>query len=251
MCSVSWLIDDSGYQIFFNRDEQKTRAQALPPSVQQMDGMNVLMPIDPVGQGSWISTNEVGVSLCLLNNYQATNPKGAVFSRGLLLKNLSKEKSIADVCTAFERLSLPQFAPFVLLAFDLSVSQKGGQVMSLTWDGVDFTIEPAQLPLFSSGVDLERVTAYRKSAFETIVGDQPNEARLLAFHQHHHAEHSHMSVCMHRDDAETVSFTQIIVTPENQIMRYINGSPCGHLTQEALHQSGITLPSRQALSLTV
>lgn len=251
MCSVSWLIDDSGYQIFFNRDEQKTRAKALPPRIQSMDNMKVLMPIDPVGQGSWISTNEMGVSLCLLNNYQASNPKGAVFSRGLLLKNLSKETSIANVCLAFERLSLPQFAPFVLLAFDLSVSHEGGQVMSLTWDGIDFTIAPAERPLFSSGVDLERVTAYRKATFEKMVGQQLSEDKLLEFHQHHHDEHSHMSVCMHREDAETVSFTHISVTPEIQSMRYVDGCPCAHLTQDVLQKSEMSLPSRQALSLTV
>jgi hypothetical protein len=249
MCSVSWLIDNSGYQIFFNRDEQKTRAKALPPRIQHMDGMNILMPIDPVGQGSWISTNEMGLSLCLLNNYQASNPNPIVFSRGLLLKNLSKEKSIEDVCAAFSRLSLPQFAPFILLAFDLGISNQSGCVMSLEWDGINSRIQPAELPLFSSGVDLQQVTTYRKAAYEKIVGQHPNEDRLLAFHQHHHAEHSHMSVCMHRDDAETVSFTQVMVTAQDQKMRYISGSSCACLTLEALQQNSTILPSRRALAL--
>ncbi|MBD5769442.1 NRDE family protein [Marinomonas colpomeniae] len=251
MCSVSWLIDDNHYQIFFNRDEQKTRAKALPPRVQHMDGMKILMPIDPVGQGSWISTNELGVTLCLLNNYQGSMPSNVLFSRGLLLKSLSKEESIKGVCEAFERLTLSQFAPFVLLAFDLSVCRKGDPVVALTWDGIKSFIKAAEAPLFSSGVDLLQVSDYRKAAFEQIVGENRTPDSLLAFHQHHHPTHPHMSVCMHRDDAETVSFTQVIVTEEQQEMRYIDGLSCVQLTQDALQKNTTLLPSRSALALSV
>lgn len=251
MCSVSWLIDDESYQIFFNRDEQKTRAKALPPRIQPMDGMKVLMPIDPVGQGSWISTNEVGVTLCLLNNYQGDMPKNVLFSRGLLLKNLSKEESIKGVCKAFERLTLPQFAPFVLLAFDLSVCREGNSVVALTWDGVRSSVKAAKAPLFSSGVDLRQVTEYRKAAYDKIVGKHPSQEKLLAFHQHRHPTHPHMSVFMHREDAETVSLTQIIVSEEQQEMRYVGGLSCEKLTSDTLRNNTTLLPSRSVLALSV
>lgn len=250
MCSVSWLIDKKGYQVFFNRDEQKTRAHALPPRTHEMDGVKVLMPIDPVGQGSWISVNEHGVALCLLNNYQYNNPQGALFSRGLLLKHLSKEVSTDGVCDAFQRLTLPQFAPFILLAFDLNLLNKKNRVMALEWNGLESFIHPTDSPLFSSGVDLPQVTASRQLAYQKIVGEKPTQRSLLAFHRQHHSEESHKSVCMHREDAETVSFTHIIVTPQGQEMRYVAGSPCMKLTTEALLQDAHKLPNRNAVALS-
>ncbi|MCV2403676.1 NRDE family protein [Marinomonas sp. C2222] len=246
MCSVSWLIEEQGYQIFFNRDEQKTREKALPPRTLHMDDAKVLMPVDPVGQGSWISTNDMGLSLCLLNNYQAKNPKEALFSRGLLLKQLSKEGSVESVCEAFTRLTLPHFAPFILLAFDLDICQGDKQVMALEWNGLTSLIHEADSPLFSSGVDLDNVTQYRRGMFDSMVGGQPTPQELHAFHRQHHPDHPHMSVCMHRDDAETVSFTQVIVSEDSQKMLYVAGSPCQNLTSEALEQNVTSLPSRHS-----
>lgn len=33
MCSVTWSLSDTCYQVFFNRDEQRSRALALPPAI--------------------------------------------------------------------------------------------------------------------------------------------------------------------------------------------------------------------------
>lgn len=244
MCSVSWLITDAGYEIFFNRDEQKTRTKALPPRELQLGQTKVLMPIDPVGQGSWISTNELGMSLCLLNNYQGCNPNPVVLSRGLLLKSLAKYESIEQVCDAFAKLNLPQFAPFTLLAFDLSIREHSKSVIALEWNGIEAKAHPTDSPLFSSGVDLTRVVEYRQCAFERLVGGTPTRDSLLAFHRHHHPELRHLSVCMHREDAESVSFTHVMVSAQSQEMRYIAGSPCIHLSTQSLQQTATILPSR-------
>lgn len=251
MCSVSWLIDQNGYQVFFNRDEQKTRTRALPPHIHEMAGVKILMPIDPVGQGSWISVNEHGMALCLLNNYQGNNPKGALFSRGLLLKHLSKEVNANDVCNAFHDLTLSQFAPFTLLAFDLNLLAKNTSVMVLDWNGSSSSIYPTNSPLFSSSVDLPQVTANRQLAYQQIVGKKPTQSSLLAFHKQHHSHEPHKSVCMHREDAKTVSFTQIIVTHKEQEMRYVAGSPCMTLTLETLLENRHKLPNRNAVALPV
>ncbi|HDV5401969.1 TPA: NRDE family protein, partial [Vibrio cholerae] len=118
MCSVTWSLSDTGYQVFFNRDEQRSRALALPPAIYDRQGVAVMMPLDPQGQGSWISLNQFGLSLCLLNNYQGRVPDGTLISRGLLLKSLAGSSSIEQITLAFEKLALSRFAPFTLLAFD-------------------------------------------------------------------------------------------------------------------------------------
>lgn len=228
MCSVSWWIDESGYQLFFNRDEQKTRAPALSPQSFALQGIQVLMPIDPVGKGSWISLNEAGVSLCLLNNYQGKNPAGELVSRGQLLKHLSSTTSISQVELQFALLDLQQFAPFTLLAFEFGCEK----VREFQWDGERVAIDYAISPHFSSAVELETVTTYRQSIYEELTVASADD--LLLFHSQHHPEQSHFSVCMHREDAQTVSFTRIQVTKDNFQMSYVAGSPCSNLTPQAL-----------------
>ncbi|MGO2356355.1 MAG: NRDE family protein [Marinomonas foliarum] len=228
MCSVSWWIDESGYQLFFNRDEQKTRAPALSPQSFTLQGIQVLMPIDPVGKGSWISLNEAGVSLCLLNNYQGKTPSGQLTSRGQLVKQLSSATGLAQIEWQFAQLDLQQFAPFTLLAFELGNSK----VREFQWDGENASILYAQSPHFSSAVELEGVTAYRQSVYEELAVESADD--LLLFHSQHHPEQSHFSVCMHREDAQTVSFTRIQVAKDNFQMSYVAGSPCSNLTPQAL-----------------
>ena len=228
MCSVSWWIDESGYQLFFNRDEQKTRTPALPPQSFIQQDVQVLMPIDPVGKGSWISLNEQGLSLCLLNNYQGKKPAGELISRGQLLKRLSSATTVAQVEQQFAQLDLEQFAPFTLLAFELG----NDKVREFQWDGEHADIGYATSPHFSSAVALERAVTYRQSIYDKLAVKTAGD--LLAFHSHHHSEHSHLSVCMHREDAHTVSFTRIRAAKDNLQMSYVPGSPCLHLTPEAL-----------------
>ncbi len=74
MCTVSWLLHDAGYEVFFNRDEQKGRAIANPPAVFDREGTRYMMPVDPDGGGTWIAMNQHGLSLCLLNYYQGDIP---------------------------------------------------------------------------------------------------------------------------------------------------------------------------------
>jgi hypothetical protein len=228
VCSVSWWIDQSGYQIFFNRDEQKTRAPALPPQSLVQQGAKVLMPIDPVGKGSWISLNEQGVSLCLLNNYQGKKPAGELISRGQLLKRLSSSRTVVQVEQQFAQLDLQQFAPFILLAFELG----NDKVREFQWNGERVSIDYAISPHFSSGVALDSVIAYRQSIYDELSVKAADD--LLSFHSQHHLEHSHLSVCMHREDAHTVSFTRIQAAKDNLQMSYVAGSPCSHLTSAAL-----------------
>ena len=241
MCSVSWWVDESGYQLFFNRDEQKSRAPALAPQSFYQQEAHVLMPIDPVGQGSWISLNEHGVSLCLLNNYQGIKPEGELTSRGQLLKRLSSEASVAAVEQQFARLSLGQFAPFTLLAFELG----NDKVREFQWNGKRASIVYAISPHFSSAVTLEKASAYRQSIYDKV--PIKNTDDHLVFHSNHHPEQPHLSVCMHRDDAETVSFTCIQVSDERMEMSYVPGSPCTHLSHATRASLTYVLPKTISL----
>lgn len=249
MCSVSWLLEENGYQVFFNRDEQKTRALAMPPKQYQVNGVDIIMPLDPAGGGSWISINEFGLSLCLLNNYQGIVPDAPLISRGLLLKNMSSSRNITQLTEAFHRLDLNSFAPFTLLAFAPNLTQHNGVVVAYKWDGVQQNIVETDSPLFSSGVDLARVQAYRQAKYDQLISTGKNQQNLLMFHSHHHSEHPHLGTCMHRSDAHTVSFTHLRNRHGQASMFYAPGAPCEPIQPEQINQQRFTFDFAPAINL--
>ncbi|GGK73715.1 NRDE family protein [Amphritea balenae] len=242
MCTVSWLVNTEGYQLFFNRDEQRSRSKALPPQQFQNQNVAVLMPIDPDGGGSWISVNNHGLSLCLLNFYQGRLPGGILKSRGQLLKALSSLTTEQEISIRLSALNLHQYAPFTLLTFTLENQPQGFQ-----WDGNTLTILSIHSPITSSSVEFDRVYSARQANYLTL-GESPDADQLLAYHQSHQTSpwldqnnpptnkylreknglsiQGEQSVCMHRDDAETVSLSHIEVTQEKVCFNYIDGSPC-------------------------
>lgn len=249
MCSVSWLLEENGYQVFFNRDEQKTRALAMPPRQYQVNGVDIIMPLDPTGGGSWISINEFGLSLCLLNNYQGIVPDGPLISRGLLLKNMSSSRNIVQLTEAFHRLELSSFAPFTLLAFAPNLTQHNGVVVAYKWDGVQQSIVETDSPLFSSGVDLARVQAYRQAKYDQLISTGKNQQNLLMFHSHHHSEQPHLGTCMHRSGAHTVSFTHLRNRHGQASMFYVPGAPCEPIKPEQINQQRFTFDFAPAINL--
>lgn len=211
-----------------------------------VQGSTVLMPLDPQGQGSWISLNEFGLSLCLLNNYQGKLPSGALISRGLLLRSLSGFTSVEQVTLAFSALNLQCYAPFTLLAFDPLLTKQHGQVQAYAWDGEQSVEGATSSPLFSSGYALAQVQQYRTQVYQHIMLDGVTPECLLAFHCHQHPYDSHLSVAMQREDAHTVSFTHIQVSKRQRVMSYLPGLP-HHLTEQTLQQQQYLCP--QPLSL--
>ncbi|WP_293264980.1 NRDE family protein [Neptunomonas sp.] len=243
MCTVSWLINQNGYHLFFNRDEQRSRSKALPPSHYETNNVTALMPLDPDGDGSWISVNEWGFSLCLLNFYQGDIPRGPLSSRGHLLKSLSYLNTISAFTTEIECLNLNCYAPFTILAFERSFD--GADIKRYQWDGKKLLTLNVSSPLTSSSVEFEKVSATRINRY-TSSTSMNTAQQHIEYHQGHHPTKGHQSVCMHRRDAKTVSFSHILVTNEYASFDYQNGSPCllmSHTEQENAHNIKVALRS--------
>jgi len=283
MCTVSWLLANDGYQVFFNRDEQKGRALAHSPKYFNDLGVKYLMPVDPVGGGSWIAMNQAGLSICLLNYYQQTPPETELISRGLLVKSLISNTSLTKIRSALKKLHLHRYAAFTLLVFPSHLTAQIGDVYAVRWDGNELKTVTAVSPMVSSSVALSEVTNYREdhhnsillqhqvlfsgegcndeleitqppapsdidSVEENIIEltnqryiDDKNSLALTRFHASHEPTPSYLSVCMHRDDAHTVSFTHLVATRKQLKMNYVCGCPCS----SKQHQSYALYPQRE------
>ncbi|OEF30027.1 NRDE family protein [Vibrio rumoiensis] len=242
MCTVTWRITSGGYQVLFNRDEQRSRSIALPPNAFTQEGCTAFMPIDPDGQGSWIACNTAGLSLCLLNYYQGSKPASATQSRGQLIRQLAHCQSKEDVLSHLEHLNWQQFPPFTLVIFDPKQLTTSAKPPSIIWDGITVQHVEQTSPITSSSYEFESVSSARQSHFQQLGSNKPSLFQLLAYQMSHDPQKGSHSVCMHRDDAHTVSLTIINVEEGTVSMDYHQGSPCLSNMMTTISQSRKSIP---------
>jgi hypothetical protein len=228
MCTVSWTHVDGGYHLLFNRDERTTRGRGVAPRVWDLHGVRAIAPLDSDFGGTWIGANELGVSVCLLNRYDATTAplSEPTLSRGLLVLDLLDARSRMAVRERLSETRLDRFQPFTLLALapdePALVARWNGRHCLFEYDG-EFSN-----PLISSSFDPVGVETSRRRQFEAIPRSDGRLApdALVALHHSHEPEPGPYSVCMHRDDASTVSLSWISVSRERVAFRYSDGPPC-------------------------
>jgi len=231
VCTVSWVQQPGGYHLLANRDEKRTRGRAFAPAIRECGGVRYVAPIDSDFGGTWIATNEFGVSVCLLNG-DAGNQNSFPSrqrSRGLLLRELAWEATGADCLLSLRQLDLSPYAPFVLL-----ILEPDRPAILAEWSRERLTVDSAadQMPLTSSSFDSCGVRRSRLSEFERRAGmaARVDPTLLYQFHASHgtgmDARADAYSPCMHREDAETVSFSWVVVTREEVRFLYSPSAPC-------------------------
>ncbi len=226
MCTVSWVHVPGGYHLFSNRDEKRTRGSAIAPAIFERGWVRYIAPVDSDFGGTWIAVNQFGLSVCLLNGNTGTTGIRARRSRGLLLRDLAWAPSGSECVLWLNQLDLTPFAPFSLLVLEPERPATLAQ-----WNGEHLSIDPAgdaHMPLTSSSYDADGVRTFRLNDFAQRVGRQGaiDPALLYRFHSSHGSSPDAYSPCMHRDDAETVSFSQVIVTPDEVRFLYSPAAPC-------------------------
>lgn len=222
MCTLSWIRQLDGYHLFFNRDERRTRAAGLPPESDERGGVKWLAPRDGESQGTWIGANTHGVSLAILNRWHESPVAndGPWTSRGLLVRDLLDAKSVEEVAWRVEQIDLQVYQPFTLAAF-----QPGMDVSVFAWTGRGSArdqVSKSGMVLTSSGFDQE--AAMRRAGLFARYPD-PRPEQFEAVHASHEPERGPLSVCMHRPEAETVSYSRIDVSPAQVVMTYVPGAP--------------------------
>lgn len=237
MCTLTWLRRDDGFELFFNRDEKKDRAPERAPEVFERDGVRFLAPRDGQDDGTWIGVNDRGLAVALLNRYvpSAGPPREAFRSRGLLVMDLLTALHRAEVGERLAETELERYKPFSLFAAD-----PAGRARLFEWTGwhLEETEEPdALMPLASSSFDQALARVHRRGLYADLVaahGAPPGEQALYDFHHSHAGGPGPFSVCMHRPDAETRSFTRVRVGAGGVLLRWRPGPPCVGAKEQAL-----------------
>ncbi|HMO05515.1 MAG TPA: NRDE family protein [Kiritimatiellia bacterium] len=215
MCTLTWCSGEHGVHLFFNRDEQRTRPPAEPTARHVRNGVRFLAPIDPQAGGTWLSVNEHGVAVAILNWYDAEHANPATTathrSRGLLVMDLagSLDRAGSLLARLFGQ-DLALYRPFILVSLDAH-----GHGAICRWDGLQLAagaLTPGDCPLTTSSFDTAAVIAARRMRYSAMtVNDGPTPESLAAFHHSRDPRGGPYSVTMTRPDAMTVSFSHVVI----------------------------------------
>jgi uncharacterized protein with NRDE domain len=225
MCTMTWFVEPGGYQLFFNRDERKSRRRAELPTCQTNSGVQYLSPTDADAGGTWIAVNQFGVTVCLLNHYQFEQIETYKnwTSRGEIVRLFASISSLATAEQLFASLELDDYRAFRMFIID-----HHGANRLCVWDGHSARIErDLKTPKSSSSVDAKHVKLVRKELFAKLnLVDSKRVDDYINYHASHLPSRSKESVCMHRDDAGTVSLSHVSVSSKGISFRYADGAPC-------------------------
>lgn len=223
---MTWWRGEARYEVFFNRDELKTRPRAIPPVLKKTaSGTRYLTPHDPGAGGTWMLANEHRVTVCLLNRWHiATNQEKSYRSRGLLVLETADCSCVADVARLIEDKDLANYRPFTLVALDPE------KVISVEWDANCSKTYSPTLPLTSSSYRFEEVSAYRKQRFQKLTIDKP--ADLMRYHMGEDSASAY-TVRMNRPDAQTWSRSHVIVDTDQICWEY--GEELPGLVDDTMH----------------
>ena len=234
MCTLTWLRNHDGYTLVFNRDELKTRQRALAPETYRAaNGVAYLAPIDTDAGGTWLATNELGITICLLNDYSSPEPKVAqelIQSRGEVVTMLAGTGGLEEVEHMLSSLNLKSYRGFRVVAFADGVHQWRWNTQALE----KLCAKQTRNPITSSSFDEADVQKTRR-AYYSAFGESKNLEDLLNFHSSHIDDDlcdvsseplAVSSVCMHRRYSQTVSQCLVKVCEKQVEIIYTDGAPC-------------------------
>ena len=243
MCTLSFIPTDSGYIVGMNRDEQTTRARALFPAIIG----NAIYPREPNTDGTWLAVNSSGLTLALLNKNEDGPLPVKLRSRGEFIPALISADSLAAVHRRLLEIGFKGVWPFRVIA----ISAEQREVCEWAW-GTQLTqnyYDWESRHWFSSGMSDKEANRVRSAVVEQAWrrADAGSSPWLRELHRSHEPQKGAFSICVHRDDATTVSYSEIAVEGGQATFRYATGSPC----QYTAFDSELSLPMRftaQAIS---
>lgn len=233
MCTVTFIARRRGYALGMNRDEKLTRVIGRPPKRSRREGRAVLCPSEP-GGGTWIVVNDGGTTLALINWYSVTaRVVQTGVSRGEVVNAVSAAISPAAAETILRAMPLLRINPFRLIG----IFPATHAVIEWRWNLKQLVRKRHRWTTqqwISSGCDEPAAQRVRGRTFRQML-QQPSAGRtewLRRLHRSHAPQAGPFSTCMHRAEAATVSYTEVVVSSDRATMRHHGGAPCSKLPSD-------------------
>lgn len=224
MCTLTFIPRQRGFVLGMNRDDRYSRPPAIAPAIYQVGSQYALYPVEP-GSGTWIAVNQAGLSLAILN---WSLPQGdKLHSRGEIIPRLATCSGLSSVAEELRAMNLAGVLPFRMIV----ASARENGIRECLWNGstVEFNIRPWKLThWFSSGRGDALAESSRRPVCQSADArpDAGSTKWLRELHQSHEPERGAFSICVHREDAGTLSYTEVHCNAERVSMGYSPGYPC-------------------------
>jgi hypothetical protein len=251
MCTLSVITRTNEYLLAMNRDERIVRGAGELPEIYHRNGTTAVYPSDGSG-GTWIAANEHGITLALLNwNHEVPPPldRNQARSRGEIIPVLASAPSLTGLQAAFGALNLEGIRPFRFVG----VFPSEQAIAEWRWDSVQLTFQTRgwhSLHWFSSSLSDRQAESLRGAA--CLDAQHEPDAGSALWLRRLHASHTGgpgpFSLCVHRDDVKTLSYTEVVVTPGQIRMGHFRGSPCAMDVNGEIGMDRIELPSRNCFA---
>jgi hypothetical protein len=226
MCTVSFLPTAAGFRLAMNRDEKRARATALPPEIFRVRERRAIYPREP-NDGTWLALNDAGLCLALINWHRIKRvPEGKLASRGRIIPQLIGASDGRALGCELRRMALRQVRPFRLIAIDAGRRT----VTEWQWNTIALARRKHRWQVahwFSSGYD--EVEAERERERVCAASSLGKGGSLKKLHASHLPQRGPFSICMHRPDAATVSYSEVSASQNRITLLYQPRPPCeGH-----------------------
>ena len=229
MCTLTVVIGNDKYLMAMNRDEKIARGAGLSPAMHEFDGTRAIYPGDGNG-GTWVATNEYGITFALLNwndiaLHRRALPKTR--SRGRVIPALIDSRSLSDLHEVFGASNFTGMMPFRLVG----VFPSEQEIWEWRWDSAQLECQVHEWESrhwFSSSLSDERAESLRGAACR--VARHESDAGSVRWLRRLQASHAGglgpFSLCVHREDVKTLSYTEVVLSSGSVRMCHFRGSPC-------------------------
>jgi hypothetical protein len=158
--------------------------------------------------------------------------KGVINSRGQVVNAACTAKTPDSTVAALAQLPLGQINPFRLIGIFPATKE----IVEWRWDLERLVRQKHQWQdqqWISSGFDEPVALQIRSRTFREALKQKSAGSLgwLRRLHRSHAPQRGAFSTCMHRTDAITVSYTEIVLASRYATMRYLRGTPCQALKQ--------------------
>jgi hypothetical protein len=213
-------------RVYFNRDELEEREPGGVPGASEHEGVRYLAPRDGRSGGTWIAVSDHGLVLALLNRSDGLHPERPG-TRGRLIPRLVAARDPDDLAGRLLREPLRDLPPFRLASFWLEPARAD----LAAWDGRHLAVDRLEAEggmICSSGLGDERALRERSArlAAARARAGRWEFDEVRAFHRSHEPEPSAWSICMHRPEAETVSYAEVALSATAVRLAYLGAPPC-------------------------
>jgi Transport and Golgi organisation 2 len=220
MCVLTYIpLGDSGFVVTSNRDENEKRKRAIHPKKIKFGKKEIICPIDPASNGTWIGTSKL-YTMVLLNgaykNHKSTPPYRQ--SRGRVIPDFLKIESPKSF---FEIFEFQNMEPFTLVLFE---NQNRNKITEIRWDSIQKSIQEfdGTNPKIWSSATLYNEKAIKKRSnwfFTHLLNNELSANSVLKFHHEGGSFDKYDSIKLKRENGiQTQCITQIEIQTTEKTM---------------------------------